>query len=121
MALRGVVFVFGNHELGQLGIHEISTFSPVPIPVEGLPGFPVICILAKGDHNFVMFDKSPGSLAGMANGRYGLGIMPFKVPDLGILLGEVEKSQKSTNEYLVTFLRALDDIFESPGESTVGF
>lgn len=107
--------------MGQLGIHEISTFSPVPIPVEGLPGFPVICILAKGDHNFVMFDKSPGSLAGMANGRYGLGIMPFKVPDLGILLGEVEKSQKSTNEYLVTFLRALDDIFESPGESTVGF
>eukprot|EP00210_Caulerpa_lentillifera_P006699 g6401.t1 len=112
LALRGAVFVFGNHKLDD----ESLSICSIPVQVEGLPELPVISILAKGNHNIVMFDKSPQSRVGMDNGRYGMGMQPFKVPNLFILLEENNKKhQDDSSEQFVTFLRVLEDIFGSSG------
>jgi len=51
-------------------------------------------------------------------GRYGQGMMPFKVVDLFVLLDEVEKSRgQSLSEKMEPFFRAMEDMFSCPGGS----
>jgi len=117
LARRGAVFAFGNGELGQLGNEEVTEFSPFPAAVMQLPSLPVVCIIAGGDHSIVMFRKSLSQHdLNLDTGRYGQGVMPFKVMNLFILLGAVDKLKHSSTEIPAdTFFRVLEDVFSCPG------
>lgn len=136
LTVNNEVMMCGAGDQGQLG-HEVALDMQLTFTqVGGLPSWPVLYLVAGGDHNFVVFHEVPqGSSAAIGphpSLPYGRGLLPLTPPCL-LEIAEAAAGAPSSQSSSMTrpddtgahtrqaLLQAMDVLLTSPGFLVGGF